>query len=363
MRVLQLGPYPPPHGGVQTNLVAIRSFLLSRGVPCAVINVTRHRRAYADDVYYPKGPAQLLSLLARLKYDVIHQHFGGMLTHRILALSLACTSRPGAKSVMTFHSGGYPSTPEGQALHPNSFAGFVLRRFDGLIGVNAEIMKFFEKMRIAPHRTRLISPYSSLIEQSTIEQSTGSLPEPLAAFFAAHDPILISAGQLEPEYDLPLQIEALPLVRKKFPDAGLVMLGSGSLHDELRDRIEAQPCAEHILMPGDIAHAATMQAMSHSRILLRTTLYDGDAISVREALQLGTAVIATNNAMRPEGVILIPKQDLSALLRAIEQQLTQPVRPREVSHGDESNLQAVFDFYQELLKGKKPGSGSARREL
>jgi glycogen(starch) synthase len=358
MRVLQLGPYPPPHGGVQTNLVAIRSFLLSRGVPCAVINVTRHRRPDADEVYYPKGPAQLLALLARLKYDVVHQHFGGMLTHRILALSLACTSRPGAKSVMTFHSGGYPSTPEGQALGPNSLAGFVLRRFDGLIAVNAEIMKFFDKMRIAPQRARLISPYSPLIEQSTIEQSTTeqpavSLPEPLAAFFAAHDPILISAGQLEPEYDLPLQIEVLAHVRKRFPDAGLVMLGSGSLHDELRAKIQAQPCAEHILMPGDVAHAATMQAMSRSRILLRTTLYDGDAISVREALQLGTTVIATDNAMRPEGVILVPKQNLPALLHAIEQQLTQPARPREVSRGDESNLQAVFDFYQELLAGKK----------
>jgi glycogen synthase len=348
MRVLQLGPYPPPHGGVQTNLVAIRSFLLSHGVPCAVINVTRHRRPDAEEVYYPKGPVQLLTLLARLKYDVVHQHFGGMLTHRILALSLACTSRPGAKSVMTFHSGGYPSTPEGQALGPNSFAGFVLRRFDGLIGVNAEIMTFFEKMRILPHRARLISPHSPLTEQPS-----GSLPEPLAAFFAAHDPVLISAGQLEPEYDLPLQIEVLPHVRKKFPDAGLVMLGSGSLRYELRTRIQAQPCAEHILMPGDVAHAATMQAMSRSRILLRTTLYDGDAISVREALQLGTAVIATDNAMRPAGVILIPKQNLPALLSAIEQQLTQPVRPREVSRGDETNLQAVFDFYQDLIAGKK----------
>ena len=233
MRVLQLGPYPPPHGGVQTNLVAIRSFLLSRGIPCAVINVTRHRRPDADEVYYPKGPAQLLGLLARLKYDLIHQHFGGMLTNRILALSLACTSRPGAKSVMTFHSGGYPSTPEGQALRPNSFAGFVLRRFDGLIAVNGEIMSFFQKMRVLPHRARLISPYSFVTEQSP-----GSLPEPLAAFFAAHDPVLISAGQLEPEYDLPLQIEAMPHIREKFPDAGLVMLGSGSLNEDLGARIQ-----------------------------------------------------------------------------------------------------------------------------
>ena len=118
MRVLQLGPYPPPHGGVQTNLVAIRTFLLKHGVPCSVINITRHRRPNADEVYYPKSPAQLLRLLARLRYDVIHLHFGGMLTNRILALSLACTSRPGAKSVMTFHSGGYPSTPEGRVAGP-----------------------------------------------------------------------------------------------------------------------------------------------------------------------------------------------------------------------------------------------------
>src|SRR5580765_4838637 len=191
MRVLQLGPYPPPHGGVQTNLVAIRSFLLSRDVPCAVINVTRHRRPDADEVYYPKGPAQLLQLLVRLRYDVIHQHFGGMLTNRVLALSLACTLRPGTKSIMTFHSGGYPSTQEGQSLGPNSFAGYVLRRFDGLIGVNAEIMSFFQKMRVLPQRTRLISPYSFLTEPSP-----SSLPAPLDAFFAVHNPTLISAGQL-----------------------------------------------------------------------------------------------------------------------------------------------------------------------
>ena len=29
LSVLQLGPYPPPHGGVQTNLVAIREQICS----------------------------------------------------------------------------------------------------------------------------------------------------------------------------------------------------------------------------------------------------------------------------------------------------------------------------------------------
>jgi len=348
MRVLLLGPYPPPHGGVQTNLVAIRAFLLKRGDSCAVINITRHRKAGAEEVYYPKGPLQLLQLLARLRYDVLHLHIGGMLTNRLLALSLACTLRLGAKSVMTFHSGGFPSSPEGQSLGPATFAGFVLRRFDGIIGVNEEIVGFLHKMRVPSLRTRCISPYAFLPD----DPSANSLPAPLAAFFVAHDPVLISVGLLEPEYDLTLQIDAVPHVRQKFPDAGLLLIGSGSLEAALRARIDPNPCAQHILLAGDVPHAATMEAVSRSRLMLRTTLYDGDALSVREALQMGTSVIATETAMRPAGVRLMPKSDSQALLRAIEQELQQPTTRKETAGGDESNLQAVIDFYEDLLKAK-----------
>jgi glycosyltransferase involved in cell wall biosynthesis len=348
MRVLLLGPYPPPHGGVQTNLVAIRAFLLKHGVPCAVINITRHRKPDAEEVYYPKSAAQLLGLLMRVPYDVLHLHIGGMLTNRLLALSLACTLRPGSKSVMTFHSGGFPSTPEGQSLGPASFAGFVLRRFDGVIAVNEEIVSFLHKVGVRPQRVRCISPYAFLPK----DPSADLLPSHLASFLETHDPVLISVGLLEPEYDLPLQIETLPLVRQEFPDAGLLLIGSGSLEPRLRAKIDASPSAQQILLAGDVPHAATMEAVSRSRLMLRTTLYDGDALSVREALQLGTPVIATDNGMRPAGVRLIPKSDSQALLRAIEQVLQHPAEHKQRADHDESNLQAVFDFYRDLIEAK-----------
>jgi len=349
MRVLQLGPYPPPHGGVQSNLVAIRTFLRRQNIPCAVINITRHRQADADDVYYPENAVQLLKLLLRLKYDVLHLHLGGMLTRRLLGLGLACTLQPGSISVMTFHSGGYPSTSEAQATGASSLAGFVLRRFNGLIGVNPEILKFFHRLGVPPEHTRLIYPHAFLAEQAP----SGKLPEPLQSFFAQHNPVLISVGLLEPEYDLPLQIEAIGQVRKKFPMAGLVMIGSGSLEQDLRGRIAAQPDAAHILLTGDVPHASTMQAISQATLMLRTTLYDGDAVSVREALHLGTPVIATDNGMRPAGLHLVPISDLPALLQTIAQQLgKQSSLPRLSSRSDESNLQSILDFYEELLNRK-----------
>jgi glycosyltransferase involved in cell wall biosynthesis len=333
---------------VQTNLVAIRSFLLSRGVQCSVINITRHRKPDADDVYYPKGPAQVVQLLARLRYDLIHLHIGGMLSDRLLALALVCARWPGKKSVMTFHSGGFPSTPEAQALGPSSSAGFVLRSFDGIIGVNEEIIRFLQKMRVRPERARLISPYAFL-DGSSAERA---LSPALAEFFSTHDPVLASVGLLEPEYDLPLQISALTPIREKFPRAGLLLIGAGSLESSLRETIAASPSAVHILLAGDVPHSATMEAMTRSRVMLRTTLYDGDALSVREALQLGTPVIASDNGMRPAGVRLIPKADLKALVKAIEGELQRPVAPKTVSGGDDGNIQAVFDFYRELLNEK-----------
>lgn len=139
MRVLQLGPYPPPHGGVQSNIVALRNFLLARGAGCDVVNLTRHRREERDGVYYPSTAPGVLRRLAG-NYDILHLHIGGNLPLRLLGLALACAWTPGKRSVLTFHSGGYPDSPEGRSARPGTLRGFVFRRFDCIIGVNPEIV-------------------------------------------------------------------------------------------------------------------------------------------------------------------------------------------------------------------------------
>jgi glycogen synthase len=348
MRVLLLGPYPPPHGGVQTNLVAIHRLLLQRKVPTTVINLTRYRRPDSDHVYYPKSAFKVVRLLLKLRYDIAHLHIGGNLATRLLGLGLLCSLRPGCKTVLTFHSGGYPSSSAGKAAHPRTFSGFVLRRFDRLIGVNPELIDFFHRVGVSPQRTRLIPPHSF---PALNGQRNGSLPPPLDDFFRRHQPVLIAVSGLRPEYDLPLQIDVLGTVREKAPTAGLLIIGSGPQQGELRNRIQATPYAGHILMCGDLPHAVTLQAIERSDLMLRTTFYDGDAISVREALHLGTPVIATDNGMRPSGVRLIPPANLSALRGAIEEALAAPPsqRPPQIVP-DEQNVEAVLNLYRELMQ-------------
>src|SRR5579862_454585 len=108
MRVLLLGPFPPPHGGVQTNLVAIRNHLRSQGHGAPVINITRYRRANTDEVFYPEDALQTVRLLWSIPADIVHLHLGGNLAPRLLALCWVCSCLPRRKTVLTFHSGGYP---------------------------------------------------------------------------------------------------------------------------------------------------------------------------------------------------------------------------------------------------------------
>jgi glycosyltransferase involved in cell wall biosynthesis len=262
-----------------------------------------------------------------------------------------CSLVPGKRIVFTFHSGGYPSSPRGRSTTASSFTGFVLRRFDRLIAVNSALVDFFRKVGVSDERVALICPHSfpgefSIGNGTAIE----AMPEQLACFLEAHNPNLISVGGLEPEYDLPLQIQVLSRVRERFGNAGLVMIGSGRKENEVRALIAAQPDEDHMLLAGDVAHRATLQAIARSDVMLRTTLYDGDAISVREALHLGIPVIATDNGMRPEGVRLIPVSDENALFAAIETVLSAGKRqtPQAVE-ADEENLDAVYRLYGEVL--------------
>lgn len=344
MRVLQLGPFPPPHGGVQSNLVAIRRYLRSQGIPCAVVNLTRYRQADADDVYYPNNPFQVVALLLRSRYDIIHIHFGGNISFRLLALWLVCALIPGKKTVLTFHSGGYPSSKEGRTARPGTLRGFIFRRLDRIVSVNVEMVAMFRRFGVSADRLRLIPPHAFLQPEIPIRPG-------IAEFFRSHSPVLATVGGLEPEYDIPLQVDVIGDLLPRFPRLGLVIIGAGSLERQTRELITSKPYSSHLLLCGDVAHGETLSIIRECRVFLRTTFYDGDSIAVREALHFGIPVVATDNGMRPADVHLFAVSDRDGCRRAIERILAAPesMSPRPPEDLNNDNLLAILELYRELV--------------
>ncbi len=345
LHILQLGPYPPPEGGISRNMLAIRDDLLARGHSCSIIATSKSSRlSKKADVYHPRSTIALLRLLSSLKHDVLHLHIGGDVNMRVLALAAACSFYGRDKSVLTLHSGEYPLTEEARTASPNSIRGRIFRRFSRIIAVNEAIADVFRRSGVSAHRINVIPPYSL---QRPDEEVT--VPKELSDFCGKHSPLLLSVGGLEKDYDPLFQIDALKDILAKFPNAGLMIVGDGSMRSEIGAAIAASGHTKNILLAGNTEHAVTLHLINGADILLRTTLFDGDAISIREALFLGTPVIATDTGSRPEGVHLIAIGDRGALVEKIKAVILAGKQERTEFPPDDASIKKVVDLYEELV--------------
>src|SRR5881398_3679419 len=140
LHVVQLGPIPPPEGGISRNIFAIRDELSAAGDRCSMVATSKSDRELGDKgIHYPRTKRELLGLLRTLDFDILHLHVGGDITPRVLSLAFACTMLAKGKCILTMHSGGYALSEAGQNARASSFAGLVFRRFSHVIAVNQNL--------------------------------------------------------------------------------------------------------------------------------------------------------------------------------------------------------------------------------
>src|SRR5690606_20939237 len=150
LHVVELGPIPPPEGGVSRQIVAIKDRLTDRGIKCTLVATTRsdpdHRSA---DNVYPESPLALVSILRESDADIFHLHLGGEITLRVLALALA-VAKTARCSILTMHSGGFPKAIAGSSIFRRKFAASILKKFDRVIAVSGDIADALRELGVPP---------------------------------------------------------------------------------------------------------------------------------------------------------------------------------------------------------------------
>lgn len=343
MHILILGPFPPPEGGVARNIAAIRRYLIRENHQCTVICTTRNTSAHqTGGVITPANAIEFLQHMLKTTADIIHLHIGGRINWRVYALLGICILFGRRRSVLTIHSGEFGISKK----HNVFFLRYLLKQFCLIIAVNEQISSVLESLGVKPDKIRVISPFVlPFIERVEV-------PHDLMEFVDARSPLIVSVGLLEPEYDLEIQLAAIQSLIKIYPKIGLMIIGSGSLEAHLVSLIKQKNLESYVKITGDLPHVITLQMISSANVLLRTTRFDGDAISVREALFLGTPVIATDNGMRPEGVITITTPaDTVNLTSAIEKLFQQDSSTVPVKNDtDIDNIEIVLSLYKQIYQ-------------
>lgn len=343
LRLVLVGDWPPPPGGVAIHLHALRDAARKAGAEVRVLDIGKGAHQTAG-VWHAGTPARFATALARTFAwgDLVHLHTSGANPKSwLVTAAVGFTARVGKlKSLVTFHSGhgpNYLSTPA-RAFS----ARLALSSYDRVVCVNREISKALSRIGAASGRHVLAPAFGR--EGLT----PGELPPSLVAPLREGRTLVTAMLAPGRDYGQPELLEAFATVRSTHADATLVLYGPGTDSQTTRDAIRLAD-AEPVLTLGAIERPQALALLRASTVFVRPTRVDGDAVSVREALALGARVVATRAGHRPDGVLLCDPGDAGALAGALDRALREG-RPESPPHGGQDGIDTILDVYARLVR-------------
>jgi glycosyltransferase involved in cell wall biosynthesis len=144
-------------------------------------------------------------------------------------------------------------------------------------------------------------------------------------------PVVLSTRSFtQAYYNIDLIVDAIPAVRRKYPEAVFIIAGNEGSDADVRARARERGVEEACRFVGRIPHAELPHYLTAAQVYLTVPSVDATAVSLLEAMATGTAIVASDLPSAAEWIfpresgLLVPPRDLEALVAAIDTFLADP---------------------------------------
>jgi glycosyltransferase involved in cell wall biosynthesis len=133
-------------------------------------------------------------------------------------------------------------------------------------------------------------------------------------------------------YNPLLAVEVIALLKPKFPDIQLTMIGpdkNDGTYAQVLQKIQDKGLSAHIHLAGAVSKQDVPQRLAEHDIFINTTRLESFGVGVMEAAAVGLPIITTNVGELPflwtheQDALLVPKDDPVAMASAVERVLTE----------------------------------------
>lgn len=327
LRVLLVGPVPPPNGGMANQTAQLARLLRQEGATVDLVAVNApYRPRWAERLRGIRALFRLIYYLFTMwraagRADLAHvMANSGWSWHLGAAPAIWIASWRRLPVILNYRGGGAadffrtagawvrPTLARCSAIIvPSPF----LQRVFGAHGFAAEIVpNVVDLDRFAP----AVPPSGKPVE--------------------ARPPHLIVARHLEAIYGNDTALRAFRIVRDRFPGATMSIAGSGHERTSLEALVEELGIRDSIVFTGRIENAQMPALYASADLVLNPSLVDNTPNSILEALASGVAVVSTNVGGIPdlveEGVTatLVAPRDPDGMAHAAMELLSNPERRR-----------------------------------
>jgi glycosyltransferase involved in cell wall biosynthesis len=312
MRVLLVGPEPPPFGGMAVQGKLLRERLAEAGVEVVFLPTNGGvpgpfslpvLRTLYGLVAYGTG------LLRWVRRGVVVHHLsasGNYFRLRSLPLILWCRLR-GVRCVVNYRGG----LAESFFRRSGWWALPVLRKASLVTVPSGFLERIFRGFDVAT----TVVPNICELERFSFRER----PSP--------KPTILVNRNFEPIYNVGLALDAFRLVKERFPDATLTVAGTGSEEANLKAKAAALG-VDGIDFVGRVDHAGMPALFDRHDVYVNPTNVDNMPISILESFASGIYVVSTDVGGVPDLMthdahgLLVPGGDAPAMAAAIERVLT-----------------------------------------
>jgi glycosyltransferase involved in cell wall biosynthesis len=130
--------------------------------------------------------------------------------------------------------------------------------------------------------------------------------------------MIMSVGRLNEAKGFPDLLEAFAQIHTEFPEAALVIVGGGTLLEELQAQVDAMGLQKKVILLG--ARSDARRLMATADIYVNSSHWEGTPVTVLEAMATGLPIIATRVGESPY------------LLAEDSGLLVSPYQPAEIAH-------------------------------
>ena len=319
-------------GGVRAHLADCARLLAANGhdviveAPAAVLDGLDIEPARAEPLEIGPRPSLNDTLaVARLRRlgrraDVLHAH--GLRAGALAALALGRRRRGRTRLVVTLHNltvGGRLTTLVGDRLER-----LIARRADLVLAVSPDLAERAQELG-APHVELAIIPAVPPQQPAEPGASDAAAAEDAWPRSGAR---LLTVARLAPQKGLPLLLEAAAILSREV-DAGRLtaftwaLAGDGPGREQAAERIAAEQLPVTLL--GRRSDAPAL--MEVADVVVQTSLWEGQPLTIQEALRAGTAIVATDvggTAVTARGGAVLVAPQAQAIAEALRTLLSDP---------------------------------------
>jgi phenylacetate-CoA ligase len=320
LRVLIVGPVPPPFGGMSVQGELLERKLRGSGVDARRLPTNRGAGSFArvpllsNAVRHTRFMGPLLQAVAWS--DVVHVlAASGRYFFARVAPSIAVARGFGRRVIVNYRGGGAKAFFE----RHGSLAGFFVRRAHALTVPSPFLARVFGTYGLQSVEV----PNIADLERFRLRERG-----PLA-------PRILVNRNFDPAYNVALAIDAFARIRQARPDATLTLAGTGALERSLVAQAE-RIGSEGITFRGAIDNAKMADLYDAHDIYLNPTNVDNMPVSVLESMASGLAVVSTSAGGIPDLVhdgvdgLLVPPRDPDRMASAVLSLIDDPALSRRL---------------------------------